>query len=278
MILAAGCSWTDAQFSTSDQSLKEEDRGPWPMWPEIMGKELNLKVKNVGLSGCDNKYIFDACIDEVWKHTKIDLCVVMWTGWDRFRYLNIQKYPMVTYAMANPVGEDNKTYADQLIVDGKRTEKEVNEFFSQYFLEKDLDEFTPFYNQPNDVLKRYSEDVIDTTFRYMHLLAITLENNNIPYIFVQGIPAFPLGWVSSNYSDEEVLKDMMRCVYMPYLKKNKNIIGFPFQRSFGGTTMFNVVNAAGPNYGVSELDKHPNGKGQNLMAEKLMRHYDLLYR
>ncbi len=270
MILAAGCSWTDSNFISSDKTVKQES---WPMWPEIMGKELNLKVKNVGLSGCDNKYIFDACIDEVWKHTKIDLCVVMWTGWDRFRYLNIQKYPMATYQTAN-----TKTYADQLIADGKKTEEEVNEFLSQYFLEKDLDEFNSFYNQPNDVLKRYSEDVIDTTFRYMHLLAITLENNNIPYIFVQAPPAFPLGWMCSNYSDEEVLKDIMRCVYMPYLKKNKNIIGFPFQRSFGGTTMFNVVNAAGPNYEVSELDRHPNGKGQNLMAEKLMRHYDLLYR
>ena len=88
MILAAGCSWTDSNFVSLDQTLKDQDRGGWPMWPEVMGTKLGLETKNLGLAGCDNRYIFNSVIDEIWKHTKIDLCVVMWTGWDRFQYLN----------------------------------------------------------------------------------------------------------------------------------------------------------------------------------------------
>ena len=264
MILAAGCSWTDSNFVSLDQTLKDQDRGGWPMWPEVMGTKLGLETKNLGLAGCDNRYIFNSVIDEIWKHTKIDLCVVMWTGWDRFQYLNTWKYPMASYVLNNA-----DYHADRAIPNENRSQKDIDYFFESFGI---LNEFTSHYDGSYRELKKYSKNIVDGTLRYMHMLSTALENNNIPYLFAQGVPGFPLGWISGNYSDKEVLKDIMNCMYMPYLKKNKRIIGFPFQSIFGGSTMYNILENNEKDLKVSELDMHPNAEGQRLIAQELMRH------
>ena len=60
VLLASGCSYTDPTFMSNDKNIPEDERGPWPMWPEILGKRHNMSVINKGLDGADNKYIFDS--------------------------------------------------------------------------------------------------------------------------------------------------------------------------------------------------------------------------
>ena len=44
ILLTSGDSFTDPKFFSMDKSIDSKLRGGWPMWPELLGKELNLKV------------------------------------------------------------------------------------------------------------------------------------------------------------------------------------------------------------------------------------------
>ena len=44
ILLAGGCSYTDPNFKSTATQLPDEQRSGWPMWPELMGKSLDLKV------------------------------------------------------------------------------------------------------------------------------------------------------------------------------------------------------------------------------------------
>ena len=60
ILLTSGDSFTDPKFFSMDKSIDSKLRGGWPMWPELLGKELNLKVINTADSGRGNDYIAKA--------------------------------------------------------------------------------------------------------------------------------------------------------------------------------------------------------------------------
>ena len=76
ILLASGDSFTDPKFFSSDKSIDSKLRGGWPMWPELLGKELNLKVINTGDSGRGNDYIAKQILDKIYEYgDQIDTCV-----------------------------------------------------------------------------------------------------------------------------------------------------------------------------------------------------------
>ena len=41
IMIAGGCSYTDPDYITSNKD-KDQTPGAWPMWPEHLGKKLDL--------------------------------------------------------------------------------------------------------------------------------------------------------------------------------------------------------------------------------------------
>ena len=64
IILAAGCSFTDPNFKSLVKHLPHNERGGWPMWPELLQREIeketgeSYKLINLARSGASNDVIF----------------------------------------------------------------------------------------------------------------------------------------------------------------------------------------------------------------------------
>jgi hypothetical protein len=263
MILASGCSWTDQNFWSPDRQLPDSERGGWKMWPQIIAEEKGMKWKNVAKAGCDNKFIFDSIVDQVWDHQKIDLCIVAWTGWDRVKYLNKWKHPIGSYCQTID--------KELLLANGGQPRMEPNEERSaadidHFFDGFSLIEFVDHFEQEFYYIKKYAENVIDSTFRYMFLLSRILEQNNIDYLFFQGTPAFALELVVKEWNPKQMAKALTKNMYHQMLSKNKKIIGFPFMRVYNGQTIHHQNLPQ-----ISVLDLHPNAEGQQLMAKHISK-------
>ena len=77
-LVASGCSWTDADF-TSDHH--PEMICDWPKWPEILASKLDMKVINVGRCGSGNEGIYSRALDTIASlpPEEIGLVVIAWS-------------------------------------------------------------------------------------------------------------------------------------------------------------------------------------------------------
>jgi lysophospholipase L1-like esterase len=73
MILSVGCSFTEgAELANPDTHA----------YPRLIANEYNLPLKNLGLGGGSNDYIFKTVVEETLK-TKYELVLVQWTAYMR---------------------------------------------------------------------------------------------------------------------------------------------------------------------------------------------------
>ena len=54
IMIAGGCSYTDQDYKTSNKD-RDQTPGLWPMWPEHLGKKLDLEVVNTAKCGAGNE-------------------------------------------------------------------------------------------------------------------------------------------------------------------------------------------------------------------------------
>jgi len=100
-LLASGCSWTDVNYNSPLEFLLDNERGGWPMWPELLGKELGLEAINTGLSGKGNVYIAQSIIDNIIKYgNEVEVVAVLWTEvsrYDVYKETAIALYEQLNY-------------------------------------------------------------------------------------------------------------------------------------------------------------------------------------
>ena len=254
ILLASGCSFTDENF---ESPVHPEMDTSWPKWPELLANKLDMKCINLAMNGGGNEYIYSSLLDQILKtkdKSQIGLVIPAWTQCQR---------------------KDYQLYA----VGYRRSER-----------------FDPHGEVFGWVRK---------SLRYMISLQIVCERYNIPLKQFQMLNLFD-GWIHGlqktdaeriknkdnpdfvkryNYQGLNPKKDQAKCQqlmlsYDSYINA-ENFLGWPTLKIFGG---FNVEeetlkdpNKIYPNYLtdllVSNLDTHPNGKGQQKIAEFL---YDRL--
>lgn len=249
ILLTGGCSWTDARDANF-----ESPEDVYPMWPELIANRMKMKSLNLGYSGACNEYIFNKIVDHVY-HNNIGMVIVVWTTWDRFSYMSEKnfKYPIGSFLMGN---SKNKIYTKS---------KKL------YDIEK---EFTSIFLEMDDLgIKKYAEYCINNSLRYMFLLSEILKSMNIPYLFFQGLSPFPLSLLTEvddikfKYKESNFIKQILSNTHYKHINRNKNILGFPFLRVYGGYNLNHLLENSDR---VSELDTHPNKKGQEKMADHIM--------
>jgi hypothetical protein len=255
ILLAAGCSFTDPNFRSLDASLKESEKGGWPMWPEIIAKRLNFKSINMGKYGAGNDYIFNQVVDQLHIQKNIKLVIVMWSGWDRFNYMGKLVTP-IPYFLLNNLKELEP----------------IKEVLKDHSNLSDYD--NTFFNMDQDAALKYSKNLIDTNLRYMFLLSYILKEKNIPYIFLQGVKPFPYNGlnlvenIKFKYTTKMILNDLLNNVYFEKLDKDPNIMGFPFLKPLNGFCIRDFVITEKDI--ISPSDTHPNKHGQIKIANSIM--------
>tara|TARA_B100000029_G_C17321863_1_gene868430 strand:+ start:108 stop:887 length:780 start_codon:yes stop_codon:yes gene_type:complete len=255
LLIASGCSFTDENFISA---LHPEMDCSWPKWPELLAKKLDMDYINLGANGGGNEYIYFSILEEILKikdKSKIGLVIPAWSQSQRqdFQQNRI------------PVWKRKRFYSD-------------GDIFAW----------------------------VRKSMWYMLSLQMICERYNIPFKQFQMISLFD-GWISGlsktdaekwenrnnpNFKDRYTYpgynKDVDRklCLdiileYEPYINV-ENFIGWPIHNLLGGFHIEEkTLRYKGRNHPddyildllVSNLDVHPNAKGQEKITEFL---YDRL--
>lgn len=244
ILLASGCSCTNEHFISD---YHPDLDCSWPKWPELLAEKLDMKCINFGHSGAGNEYIYTTLVNQIVRMNPNDIGLVIpaWTQAqrkdikirNRWRHLDsVRNYP-----------------------------------------------YKKHQNEHGDIAYRIEESIL----RYYSLQEIC-KSKNIPLTQFQVLPIFhghDWNMKTKKHTDlyfsditesKNKFKKLLRIIYdNPYFDKiDNNFLGWPTEDFIGG---FNIrmdvllqdQPEGYPQYNISDIDNHPNAKGQIKIAEFL---------
>lgn len=275
ILLALGCSFTDEHFYSLDSNIPDDKKGPWAMWPELMGKELNLDVVNFGSGAASNDFIFNKAIQGIAIYgDKIDTLAVLFTSIDRCSYFNtnINVSPLHILAGANGLIEKQK---DLL---GYDWEKEIGAY-----------DATLKYFQSEYCKLRSFEQMISNFFGKVLALVDICNANNIKLVMNQGVEPWRF-WITDKLKEGETFKNKDNIATELYLCKallhnpiftrlnaySDKFVGWPIFTALNGSSYSSRYQDR-KDLEVSDRDPHPNKNGQQILANEFLQKYYELY-
>jgi len=231
-LLASGCSFTDKNFTSDyDHNLDTS----WPKWPELLAKKLDMDCINLGYSGSGNEYIYTSLLNKIVKMDANDIGLIMpaWSSAGRKDW-NVR-------GRWRNLGRISPTLI------------------------------------PNEGDIKYH---IQRSIIYYYSLQEICKNNKLPLKQFQMLP------ISRGYDWDPVKKihingradgrkDLVKAVYdSPYYNLiDDNFLGWPTENNLGGFSIkMDVLGGyteEGQKWVISDMDKHPNAEGQEIIAEFL---------
>jgi len=241
-LLVSGDSYTDQDWLSE---FHPELDTSWPKWPEILAKKLNMNCVNLGKAGAGNEYIYSSLLDYISNplisKDSIGLVIAGWSQIQRKDYQQGQ-YGRWTNLRNDPHG-DAFSLAN----------KSLKFYLSfQYLCEK----FNLNYYQVQMI--NFHSDLLGG-LKYGHGMIYdnpSLNNKVIEY----------------QYDKEKDEKRVLKCI-LSYDKKinTDKFIGWPIAWELGGFTLCSqatpIFDRNDKSVKVSDLDDHPNAKGQLKIAE-----------
>ena len=76
-LLVSGCSYSAHWYTT---------KFGFPVWPEVLGKMLDMEVINLAQCGRGNEYIYSTILDCLTKENNIGLVIAMWSESNRIDF------------------------------------------------------------------------------------------------------------------------------------------------------------------------------------------------
>ena len=261
-LLACGDSFTDPDFVTSDPDLYHKLKDGWPMWPELVARELNLDVVNLGKCGAGNDYIFDSTSQYINTHyEEIDTVMVLWSDFQRFAlgpshlkmFVNcnslLQKFKpdIVDPDMLDNIKRWRRGLKDDLC---------ITDEFPKKFL--DL-----FYTEINSNVNQNYNRLIN-----MYHICKRYE---IKLVMFYGLKPFRK---NDTFSDKMVETSLVMSEMYDELEKiSKHIVGWPGFQSLGGYNSQDTTYK----HRISDFDTHPNATGQWKISKEFLQKYRELY-
>lgn len=275
-LLASGCSYTDPNYVTPDKNVPEELRGPWPMWPELMGSKLDLNVLNVGECGNSNTAIYNSIISTINTYEdEIDTIAVLWSGWDRTELFHYWKFQLLHFF---------SYYSDPALQDLSRD----NIFHMDWVYKTGTDQFLNKFKN-SEIWNPYLiiRESVNKSLVLMQSLLEICRRRNIKCIFYQGVDPMDYGSFSkfsgTFIEAHHIFSAIKKSSSSKFLEKNKNhVIGWPFLREAAGhhfdSLRYSGLNPFKDSYmHVSEIDKHPNSEAQKIIANIFYDRWKQIY-
>jgi len=268
VLIAAGCSYTDSKFYSQDETLSEEKRGGWPMWPELLADHLSLKCINTGKCGASNDFIINSVINEIAKNAdNVDTVAVLLTGSERYELFNYHLNPPVELNVR--LKENHPFPAFSYLEDIGIGYINANYWSSEYF--DPLTYKTIINNWVNKIL----------------ILIKLCKAYNIKLILMQGLEPFDYmmyymlakeNKIKFGTNKEIILKYFISNPVIAELQKEKDkIIGWPIFNNLGGFSYDFHRFKNGWKNSISKLDSHPNSEGQIEISSFFIKKYTDLY-
>ena len=284
IMIAGGCSYTDPDYKTSNKD-KDQTPGLWPMWPEHLGKKLDLEVINTGRSGAGNEEIIHCVMENLLLYgDRVDTVVVLFSEFDRLRWHGITNIAMMAEVQISqgtkPEFQSNKSMA-------WRKEMGLDNLAYNFFTSKEFPTLRYTY------IKYCLED----NMRRMLMFAEYCKSKNINFICAQGCTHFQLSFLNrlshegffasaSHTPHDEYVRLWLQNPWFGKLESEwkDNIIGWPFDPLLNGST-FDSLRYMGKKpfhwrndkWNVDEIDLHPNAEAQKLFGDIFYERYQKLY-
>lgn len=244
ILLVSGCSNTEKDFYSE---IHPDLDCSWPKWPEILAKKLDMDCVNLAKSGMGNEYIYTTLLKFITTtdKNKIGLIIPAWTQNQR------KDYQLKGYWFNQRVDPDGDVFS---------------------WMRKTLDYYLSF----QILCERYN-------LPYMQVQMLS------PYIdWLDGLRPRDLDPIKINDPDWRYtypgnkIKDNKRLIDMisnyEDLINQKKFLGWPLSHEYGGYSLQKkLIGVRSKETGVyphinldtmiSQLDHHPNAKGQEVIAE-----------
>jgi len=238
-LIASGCSFTDYDFSSD---FHPDMDCSWQKWPELLAEKLNMNFINLGQSGAGNEYTYASLLDKIhlMDSNDIGLVIPAWTQSQRkdIKVRDVWKHLDVVR---------KHTYAIDLMVYGDM----------QYRIEESI----LYYYNLQEICK--SKKIPLYQFQ---MLGIGDGFNWDPKLRKKGSDSF----------NENSLKKILKFIYQNsyYNEIDDTFLGWPTYNFLGGFNIFGDVLEGHDDdkklkYQISDIDVHPNAKGQIKIAEFL---------
>ena len=228
-LIVSGCSWTDKNFISDIHPNLDTS---WPKWPEMIAKKLDMECINLGRMGAGNEYIFSTLLDEIICSDNIGLVIAGWTQCHRKDWRNYG----IWYNNARDVNEG-------VGINNNDITSYINKSFRYYY---SLQEICKSKKIP---LKQ---------FQMLHMFGAYVYDN-------------PYSNISGDKKDRKKFEILKNIHHSPYFNKiNDDFVGWPGDPHLDGycirIKLWEDPEEA-KKYTISDMDKHPNAKGQEKIAE-----------
>ena len=233
LLLASGCSNTDKDWYSE---LHPELDTSWRKWPELLAEKLDMDCVNLGKSGAGNEYIYRSFLNYITKNdtSNIGLVIPAWTQCNRKDY------------QRGNLGRWTNTRIDPHA-----------DVFS--WMRRSLDCYLSFqilcekYNLPYMQVQLLSP--------YMYFLD-GLKPRELDPSFLKGFRhTYPGDKEKDNKKIIKIIEDYEDRINI------KKFMGWPISKELGGFFIRQLVISSEQGTKVSEIDSHPNKKGQEKITE-----------
>jgi len=219
----------------------------FPIWGEIVAKELNLKFVNLSQSGTGTNYIFAELLDYLIKNKKnIEKVIISWSGCSRFDF-------------EFPGGNSPVPY--------KRPWMSICTIHPAWIYPVGI-KFDKFLTAVKKIKACSFESGINNFFRHVYVLQNLLESHGTDYRMIQS--------VSDGYEftkEGGLYKYAEKIINNPYfdLINDEKFIGWPGIENLGGFTMVELISAEDNKNHISDVDHHPNENGMKIIANTIIK-------
>tara|TARA_R100000008_G_C3545787_1_gene147473 strand:+ start:19 stop:837 length:819 start_codon:yes stop_codon:yes gene_type:complete len=260
-LIVSGCSY-------SDNYATREGIANFKVYGQLLAEKLDMELVNVAQCGFGNKAIFTCVTDSMLSDRPkkdIGLVIAQWSEWQRVDgYIEANK-PWRSFL------------PERTILDAQ--------WHEVYF--KDTSKKDTLQYEVSSVLHKHGLDSIKGGFKdtlnYMYSFQSICEVNNIPYLQFQGTNLISHKKEPKHSNDHRKLYNLI--IDSSYLNRmEKTFLGWPImgleffpKHLKKRTKYFSWESLLEPDERISEEDTHPNGKGHEMMAEKLYDAYKELY-
>ncbi len=275
IILALGCSFTDANFRADNvpDDFPEHLRCGWKMWPEIFTDRLSerdgkkYKLINAGKSGSSNEYAFRMFFEQ-WSTKREFLKIVLWGGTMWWRLEHVTRN--INVALSH--FDDNNSQ-----LGWKRTDNHMKL--------NGLHEYVKFLASDTRSDKSFMKN-LSLTLNKLVAVRDLCQAYEVDFIFYPILNPFPSGTYEKVggrkhiITAEKSLDLMLKAAPSAYedVVSSKNFIGaseftpgwIHFARKYKKYKKYAIAdNLEHPNN-----DKHPNAEGQIKIADEFWERYE----
>lgn len=251
--------WACDEINKKNYPLTWKEKKSFPIWPEIVSKEIKFNLINTSISGIGNDAIFHRLVDKIYEYkTEIKMVIVLWTVWNR---KSIQ---------TNNNGWLSTTF--------NRNSKENNKKYYSCLAEAGALNLIP---------------AICYFYRYSQLLTSICKQYNIKLLQGQSLEPFKLFFKSAEFTHLENIKLAKRPHYFEnwthkqeekyikngilsflehssfnQLEQENNFIDWPLFKELGGKSFENYVHDN--KWYVTNYDHHPNSDAHKFYANLIL--------